>query len=214
MTIVIAIAGAGSAINGVLQMSLRSKAEDFLAGSISETEFNDSIVSFSAFSAVAGVGLIAGAVLVMIWMYRISSNLRAYGNDTTWHPLFAVFGWFLPPFVLYIIPMLMLREMWKTSAPPAHVSITNQQQNQQENPALWVWFVCFGLLPLLSIGLQLDSLGSGFNDTGADAVAQSLVDANATMTLIAAVGSAISAIAWIVFVRQLTTRHRAMTGEA
>ena len=58
-------------------------------------------------------------VLVMIWMYRISANLRAFGMTTTWHPLFAIFGWFLPPVVLYVIPFLMLREQWtsQTRAP-------------------------------------------------------------------------------------------------
>lgn len=212
IVIVIAIAGVGSLINGILQTSLRNKAEDYLAGTISESEFDDSVLSFSAFSAIAGIGLIAGAVLVMVWMYRIAANLRAYGQDTTWHPLFAIFGWFLPPLVLYIIPTLMLREMWTRSAPPAHAGAV-AGETRRENPALWVWFAAFGLLPLLTISLQFDSIGGGFGETGADAVAKNLVDADPTLTLIAAVGSAIAAAAWIVFVRQLSARHRAMTGE-
>ncbi len=214
IVIVVAIAGVGSLMNGILQSSLRDKAEDYLAGAISESEFNDSVLSFSAFSAIAGIGLLAGAVLVMVWMFRIAANLRAFGHDTTWHPLFAIFGWFLPPLVLYIIPTLMLREMWKKSAPPATAgAVAAPGKSGQENTALWVWFVAFGLLPLLTISLQFDSIGGGFGETGADAVAKNLVDADPTLTMVAAVGSAVAAVAWILFVRQLTARHRAMTGE-
>ena len=48
-------------------------------------------------------------------MYRIATNVRAFQRQTTWSPLFAIFGWMLPPFVLYVIPFLMLRELWKAS---------------------------------------------------------------------------------------------------
>ncbi|NND74695.1 MAG: DUF4328 domain-containing protein [Ilumatobacter sp.] len=210
--IVVGIAGVGSLVNALLTSSLRTKAEDFLAGSISESEFNDSVVSFSAFSAIAGIGLLAGAVLVMIWMFRITANLRAFGQSTTWHPLFAIFGWFLPPLVLYVIPFLMLREQWQKSAPPVTAGVT-APTGGRENPALWIWFVAFGLLPLLTITLQFDSINN-FGDTGAEAVAENLVDADTAITLISGIGSAVAAAAWIVFVRQLTARHRAMTGES
>lgn len=213
ITIVIAIAGLGSLINALLQSALRDRAEEFLAGGITESEFNDSIVSFSAFSAIAGVGLLAGAVLVMIWMYRITANLRTFGYQTTWHPLFAIFGWFLPPLVLYIIPFLMLREQWTKSAPATPAGAAAPPRGAGENPALWVWFVCFGLLPLLAISVQFDSFNSGFTDTSAEAVAENLVDASTAITLITGISSAVAAAAFILFARQLTARHRTLTGE-
>ncbi len=212
--ITVAIAGVGGLLNSFLQSSLRSDAEDFLAGGISETEFNDQVTSSSAFSILAGVGTIAAAVLVMIWMYRIASNLRAFGIPTTWHPLFAIFGWFLPPVVLYVIPFLMLREHWAKSVPSAAPGQTGVSTVKQgENPVLWAWWLLFGIWPLVAIFIAADSLFGNFGDTGAEAIAQNLVDTNSTVTLISGVIGVLGAVTWILFVRQLTARHRTLTTE-
>lgn len=203
IVIIVAIGGLSGIVNALLESSLRGDAEDFLAGSLSESEFEDSVVTFSAVSGLAGVALLAGAILVMIWMYRVASNVRAFGHQTTWHPLFAIFGWFLPPIVLYVIPFLMLRELWARST----------SDEEGENPSLWLWFVCFGLLPILTVVVQFDQFGGGIGDTSTESVAERLVDANTTVTLISTLSTAIAAVAWIMFVRQLTARHVAMTGE-
>lgn len=209
ITIIIAIGGLSGVVNAILESGLRGQAEDFLGGTLSESEFEDSVIAFSAISALAGIALLAGAILVMIWMYRIAANLRAYGMNTTWHPLFAIFGWFLPPIVLYVIPFLMLRELWKMSKP---ASVTDAGSDG-ENPTLWLWFVCFGLLPLVALFVQFDQFGGNLTDTGNEAIAERLVDANVAFTLLSTVGTAIAAFAWILFARQLTARHIAMTGE-
>lgn len=212
ISIVVAIAGLGGLLNGFLQMSLRSDAEDFIAGRTSESEFNDTVLSSSAFSAVAGIATLAGMVLVMIWMYRVAANLRAYGHQTTWHPLFAVFGWVLPPGILYVIPLLMLRELWsKSAAAPGGGVSTDGGSN--ENPVLWVWWLFFGLLPLILLGFSASSALGGITDTDAEDVAERLVDSSDAITLLGAGGGLIAAAAWIIFVRQLTARHRGLTGE-
>lgn len=213
IVVMVAIAMLGGILDAIAQASLRGDADDFLAGSMSEADFDDAVVTTSAMSLVAGIGTLTAAVLVMIWMYRITANLRAFGHNTTWHPLFAVFGWFLPPMVLYVIPFLMLREQWRLSRPPDTASPTVAAGGGRENVALWVWLVCFGVLPLITLGLQVDSIGAGIGDTSAQSIAEDLSDANEALTLLSTVGGAVAAIVWIVFVRQLTARHRAMTGE-
>ena len=217
ITIVVGIAGIGGLLNAVLTSGLRSDAEDLLAGRMSDSEFNDQLVSSSAFSALAGVATIATMVLVMIWMYRITTNLRAFGMNTTWHPLFAVFGWFLPPAVLYIIPLLMLREQWSKSTATA---IPAQAGNpvpgdspKSENPVLWVWWLAFGIWPLIALFLSPSSLFGNFGDTSSEAIAENLLDTSSAFTVIGSVIGLIAAATWIVFVRQLTARHQTLTGE-
>lgn len=217
--IVVGIAGLGGLLNAFLTAGLRSNAEDLLAGRISDTEFNDQLVSSSAFSALAGVATIAAMVLVMIWMYRIASNLRAFGMNTTWHPLFAIFGWFLPPAVLYIIPMLMLREQWSkstTSAVPGQAANPRTDAGnggKSENPVLFVWWLAFGIWPLIALFLSADSMFGNFGDTSAEAVAENLLDTSSALTIIGSVIGLLAAAAWILFVRQLTARHQTLTGE-
>ncbi len=214
ISIVVGIAGVGGLLNGFLQNGLRSDAEDLLAGRISDSEFNDQLVSSSAFSALSFVATIAAMVLVMIWMYRIAANLRAFGITTTWHPLFAIFGWFLPPVVLYVIPFLMLREQWTKSTPSAVAGQPGSDGDKQsDSPVLWVWWLAFGIWPLIALFLSAGTLVGSFSDTGAEAVAENLLDTNQTFTMIGSVVGLIAAIAWILFVRQLTTRHRSLTSE-
>lgn len=213
--IVVAIAGIGGLINGFLQSGLRSDAEDLLAGRISDSEFNDQLVSSSAFSALSGVATIAAMVLVMIWMYRIAANLRAFEIRTTWHPLFAIFGWFLPPVILYVIPFLMLREQWTKSTPSAVAGQPSAPSDtkKSENPVLWVWWLAFGIWPLLALFLSAGGLVGSLGDTSTEAVAENLLDTNQTVTLVGSFVGLIAAVAWILFVRQMTSRHRSLTSE-
>jgi hypothetical protein len=215
--IVVGIAGVGGLLNAILTTGLRSDAEDLLAGRISDSEFNDQLVSSSAFSALAGVATIAAMVLVMIWMYRITTNLRAFGMSTAWHPLFAVFGWFLPPVVLYVIPFLMLREQWAKSTasavPGQVVHPVVGDDGKSENPVLWVWWLTFGIWPLVALFLSAGSLFGTLTDTSTEAVAKNLLDTSSALTIIGAVIGLIAAAAWILFVRQMAARHQTLTGE-
>ena len=211
ITVVVGIAGAGALVNGFIQLSLQSKATDFINGTTTRTEFEDSVVSSSAISAVAGIAMFVGAILVMIWMFRITSNLRKHGMSTTWHPLFAIFGWMRPPGVLFVIPALMLREQWSKSAPPAQAGAPSA--DSKDNPLLLIWWLFFGLLPLIMLGVSANSMFTGFGDTSTEAVAQTLAETGFAVTMIGAVGSLIAAVVFIMFSRQLTARHRSLTGE-
>ncbi|MGK0277080.1 MAG: hypothetical protein ACI9N0_003479 [Ilumatobacter sp.] len=211
ITVMVGIAGVGALVNGFIQSSLQSKATDFINGTITRSEFEDSVVSSSAISAVAGVAMFAGAILVMIWMYRIASNLRKLGMSTTWHPLFAIFGWMLPPGVLFAIPALMLREQWIKSAPPTQAGASSG--GSKDNPLLLIWWMFFGLLPLIMLGVSANSVFTGFGDTSTEAVAERFAETGSAVTMIGAVGSLIAAVVFIMFSRQLTARHRSLTSE-
>lgn len=213
MSIIVGIAALGGILSAFLSTALRGDAEDLLAGQISESEFTDSLVGLSAFSAVAGIATLAAMVLVMIWMYRITSNLKAFGMTTTWHPLFAIFGWFLPPLVLYIIPFLMLREQWSKSQQSAVAGQPVGDTERGENPVLWIWLLAFGIWPFISLVLSANSFLGNITETDATAIAEDLLDTSQSLALVGYAISLVAAVTWIVFVRQLTRRHRTLTGE-
>ena len=207
MTILIGIAAAITAIVAALSPSARNAAQDFLDGETSGSEFTDAILGYTLVQSVAGLVTIAAMVIVMIWMYRMASNIRAFGITTTWHPLWAVFGWFLPP-ILYIIPLLMLRELWAKSA---H-STGTESSSRSENTTLWVWFVLFSVIPVVLAVVQAGSFADQFSTQGAETQANTLVDAGA-FGIVNPLATIAAAVAWIMFARQLSAKHIAMTGE-
>ena len=199
-------------VQTALSSSVTDDASAFLAGDISDNEFEDSIVAVGAIGSLTTVLTIGAAVVTVIWMFRIASNVRAFGRRTTWSPLFSIFGWVLPPF-LYVIPFLVLRELWKASE-PTRVDGSDNWKQVRDNPLLWVWLAVFGVLPALLFVVEVSSLASSSFGGGAlKAQAESLEDFGLVQWL-SAILSVIAAAVWIPFVRQLTTRHRQLTNEA
>ena len=196
----------------IMSGGVSQDAEEFLEGQLTDSEFEDAIGPLNAVQLLTGLATLATAVITIIWMYRIARNVRAYGRQTTWSPLFAIFGWFLPPMVLYIIPFLMMRELWKASDSTV-VDDSDTWRKSGENPVLWAWFALFGLLPAVVLAVQVGSLTSNGIPTGdLDSVAESLDDFG-TVALITGLVNILAAVVWIMFVRQLTDRHTHLTGE-
>lgn len=207
-----ALSGIGSLLALAVSPSVADRAGEFLDGSISEDDFLESYGPLAIAQLLQGVATIAIAVLTMIWMFRMASNARLLGRSTFWHPSWAVFGWFLPPFVLYVIPFLMLRELWKASS-SEHPAGGDDWRSAGGSPALWVWFVLFGLAPTVLAAIQFDAvIGGGFGGSDAEDVAE-LVDEFGAFEVATGVVGALGAVAWIVVVLQLTARHRAFTRE-
>lgn len=212
LTIMTGVAGVATLVGGLLTPLAAGKAGDFLAGRISETDFQDSYAPFALAQLVALAATLTAWILTMIWMYRISSNVRAYGRETTWHPLFGVFGWLLPPAVLYVIPVLMLREQWKAST-PENINDPSGWRRQPENSVLWVWWVLYGLVPLGFLFAQRDTLFSrNFGSTTTESIAEDIENAGA-FGLASGAAQFLAALAWIMFVRQLAARHTTLTDE-
>ena len=212
IVILTAIVAVATVITTLLSIGIAGDASDFLAGDLTDDEFRTALAPLSAVQSIAGVATLATGIITMIWMYRIAANIRAFGRRTTWHPLFSIFGWFLPPFFLYVIPFLILREQWKGSDPD--VDGSDGWKADEDNRTLWGWFAFYGLLPVVLFVAQIGSVASAGLGTGnVTTVAESL-DQVSALTFLSAVSVVGAAVFWISFVRQLTRRHVALTNES
>jgi hypothetical protein len=209
LTTIVAVA---TVVTMLLSIGVAGDASDFLAGDASEDDFRDALAPLNSVQALAGVATLATGVTTIIWMYRMARNVRAFGRRTTWPPLFSIFGWFLPPFFLYVIPLLILRELWKASDSAADDG-TESWKRGGDPPVLWGWFVFYGLLPFVFFLAQIGSVaGTGVGTGDIESVAESLDDVG-TLVVVSAVSVVGAAICWVVFVRRLTRRHTTLTNE-
>ena len=96
----VSIVAVGTPIAAFLSAGVATDAADFLAGSLEESEFEDALVRLTSVQLLVRVATLATGVLTIVWMFLIANNVRAFGRATTWSPLFAIFGWFLPPLIL------------------------------------------------------------------------------------------------------------------
>jgi hypothetical protein len=183
-------------------------AEAFLDDEISRTEFLEAATPYALLSFLQALSLLASAVLVIVWMHRIARNLRTLHRGTTWGPGWAIGGWFAPP-ILFVIPFLALREMWKASDPS--VPVGGSWRSGPVSPVVTAWFVVFGPV---AAALQVAQLGDTFSGLGGseDALAEQ-VTGSMTIPVIAAVADVVAAVLFVVLARRLTARHRRLTGE-
>lgn len=212
IVIVTAVAGVATLITAILSAGVTQDAKDFLAGDISEDDFTAAIGPLNAVQVISSLATLACGVLTIIWAYRIATNVRAFGRATTWSPLFAIFGWFLPPMVLYVIPFLVLRELWKASDPTS-VDGTDRWKQQADNRVLWAWFALFGIIPAILLAVQIGSFASAGLPSGDMESLADTLDDFAALGWITAIVSIAAAGTWILFVRQLTQRHARLTNE-
>jgi hypothetical protein len=185
------------------------EAEAYLDGDIGETEFLEAATSYALLSFVQALSVLAAAVVVIVWMHRVARNLRALHRGTTWGPGWAIGGWFAPP-LLFVIPYLALREMWKASDP--EVPVGGEWRSRPVAPVVTAWFVVFGPI---GAALQLAQLGDTFAGLGGgqEALAEQITG-SMTIPVIAAIADIVAAALFILLVRGLTARHRQLTGEA
>jgi predicted RecA/RadA family phage recombinase len=208
---VVALVGVSAAMSIVAIWAGQTAQDDaraVLDGTITNEQFVERAAPYLLMSVVQAVATGAAAVVTMIWMFRIARNHRTLHRGGTWGPGWAIGGWFLPP-LLFVIPFLMFRELWKASDPETAVG-----DDWRTNPTSWlipVWFVFYSLLPL---GLLVAQTSNGFTlGTSERDMAQQVID-NQGLTVIGAIVAVAGASAFIMLVRQLTTRHRRLTGEA
>jgi hypothetical protein len=192
-------------------LRLSNQASKLLDGSITEQSFKD--------STRAGVGLggalmvVPIAVLTMIWMYRMSANLRKLGRPgQTWAPGWGVGAWFVPPFVVYAVPWLMFKELWKGSDPELGQGDPAWKQGRVP-PLISVWWVLYGLIPVLSISSNGQFVNQIRTDDTTRQIAQRYHDYAASSFIFAALGIAATAV-YLVLVRRLSSRHMLATREA
>jgi hypothetical protein len=185
-------------------------SQQFTNGEIGDDQFRDDVGQYQLMGSLGGLAQLALLVLSVIWLYRIVKNHVSIGRRVTWKPWAAIAGWVLPP-LLFIIPLLLLREHWKAADPKVGPGDDSWKSNG-ENPTIWAWFVVYSIVPIvLSVAgadQQLRSFGAGLDD-----LADMYVDSQGLLIAQSIVGI-ISAVAWGVLVRQFTRRHTELTGEA
>lgn len=192
------------------QVRINRKARDFLAGRISESDFKDALNR--NFGSAVGALIIPIAVLTMIWMFRMSANIRRYGRPSqTWAPGWAIGGWFLPPFGIYAIPWLMFRELWKGSDPAVPQYDPNWKRGTV-NPMIDLWWVVYGLLPLAGF-VSAAGVGQALRTGTNRSVAERLRDLGWLNVVLALVGM-VATVVYLAVVRALSERHARFTREA
>jgi hypothetical protein len=207
------VASLASLASALLSAWLAAKARDFLDGRISENEFTDANAIAPLGQVLSAVPLVAAGVFGVIWMYRIATNVRAVGRATTFAPVFAIVGWILPPF-LFVLPLLVLRELWKASDPKTPPGAEGWRTSG-ENPLLYLWFVLYGVIPAILTAISLGSLfDAALNlDTDAQSVAEVTASTGGAEVVLGGLVGVAAAVVWILFVKQLTARHVELTGE-
>jgi hypothetical protein len=188
-------------------------ADEFLSsdrGSTAENDFLEKLAPFTIASVLVGLSMLAIVVLSMIWLYRIVSNHRAVGRRTSWSPGWAIGGWFLPPLIVYAIPMLVLRESWKASDPSSTPGDEGWRQSPV-NPIVYVWWVVYGLVPIVFVITGITFQAAEFSRDIQD-LARSMRD-DVGFTVAQSAVSIVGALLWALLVRGLTARHTALTGE-
>ena len=208
LDILMKVAIVASVLSLVATVFFHGKAKDFTAGTLATSELNSSYRLLGVIGIISGLVFLGIAVLTMVWMSRMAKNQQLLGRHGTWVPGWAVGGWFLPPCVLYVIPYLMMRDLWKASDPQSGPDWKKNAVGQ----IVHIWWVLYGLVPILFIGITLGNSGIGRRGQTAQEVAKRIQD-NFGMQLVQGVVQIGAAVAFIMLVRQLTARHRQVTNE-
>lgn len=208
-SILVAATGTLSLVGVAVSRLVVDDARAYLDGEIDGDEFLESAAPYALLSVLQGLALVASAIVVIVWMHRLASNLRTLHRGTTWGPGWAIGGWFAPPF-LFVIPFLVFREMWKASDPD--VAVGGDWRSGSASPVITAWFVVFGVVQAVLQALQLGDTFAGFG-AGEDVLAEQITGDMAIPT-ISAVSDLVAAALFVVMATHLTARHRRLTGEA
>ena len=208
-TILVGMAALFNAATVLISQTMATDAQAYLDGLTTKDDFVKTIAPYLLLTFVQGAAVIGSIVLVMVWMFRLAANHRALHRGATWGPGWAIGGWFVPP-LLYIIPTLMFRELWRASDP--HIPVGGEWKRGAVSPLITLWFILYSLIPIALMFVQTDSVLSGFGDSEEELAKQIAGDQGAVITSTAVM--LVSAAVFIALAKQLTARHRQLTGEA
>ena len=156
--ILVGLAAIFAALTVIASQTVTDEAEAFLDGATASEDFIESIAPYLLLTFVQGAVVIASMVLVMIWMFRLAANHRSLHRGATWGPGWAIGGWFLPP-LLYIIPTIMFRELWRASDPD--VPIGGDWKSRPVSPLPIAWFVVYSVIPIALMFARSDTRAVG-----------------------------------------------------
>ena len=193
-------------ISILVLLRIRSKARDLINDRITADEYTSSTRSLNLVSILVFIVVIAALVLTMIWMSRMAKNQQLMQRGGTWTPGWAIAGWFCPPCVLYVIPYLMFKDLWKSSDPDSGA-------DWRRNPVssiVHIWWVLYGLLPIAFIAVTVNNFRIG----GSVQDAASRINKQFAYTALSNLTQVLAAVAFLMLVRQLSARHKLVTHES
>jgi hypothetical protein len=92
---------------------------------------------------VATTGLWVGAILVWVWLYRVVSNILAFGrHDFPFTPGWAIGWWFIPIASLWKIPQIM-SAAWRGSDPADLQDSWRSWHINPSTPLIAVWWATY-----------------------------------------------------------------------
>ena len=207
LLIVLAIVVVGQLLSVATTGSVSDAAEEYLRTG-NEDAFEDDLAVNGVTSLLAGAASIAVIVLSIIWLYRIAANHRALARQLTWAPGWAIAGWILPP-LLFIIPLLMLRESWKAASPDVPPGSPEWKQ-KGDSPLIWIWFLLYSIVPIVLAVLGASQFWNVSQDT---ADLAEYFDEQVPLIVAQGIVTVLAAIAWALVIRDITRRHTELTGE-
>jgi len=243
MVILLALVAALQVVSIPLQFATHSRAQDYkevylanpkpaeTAERAAQQQWEDAITptlnklrdSQTVYSSVTGIqmgGMLAIAIMTMIWMRRMILNHRLFGRPfSTWTPGWAIGGWFLPPGGIYAIPWLIFKELWRGSDPANEPNDPSWKQ-RPVSPLIHLWWALFGLVPIIGtiagsgvlFGLGTTATSGSSDPTEWFNHAKVQVSAFPVLLAVAIVG-VITPLVYAKLVRDLTKRQQAFTRE-
>lgn len=151
-------------------------------------------------------------VTVVVWLYRVASDVRLAGRRTRWSPLWAVFGWVLPP-NFFVIPSLQMSELWKATNSGA-ASDDRSWRTGRTNIWIWTWSGLFALSYLMLLPQGVRRAGQFLNDIDwqhpenrPPIDASPLTGGYWLLSVMSTITMALAGVALIIVIHQLSRRH-------
>jgi hypothetical protein len=204
-----------SALNIVATVQVANRAKRFADNRIGKDEF--ARISRFNIGSIAGYFVVPIAVLTIVWMFRMAQNVRSLGRPgLRFSPGWAIGGWFTPPCVVYAVPWLMFRELWKASEPDVAPGDPSWR-DRPVSPLVNLWWVCYGLVPLLGIFSAAGIVSQLRTTDDSEGRLRDLADQlhrYLPLNVALATVGLLSGVVYLLLVRQLSDRHMRATHEA
>ena len=196
----------------LVQLTLRDSARRFIEDNLTKAQFDDKIAIFLFVGILASIAAIAQVVIMIIWTFRLAKNHRVLDRQPqAFAPGATIAVNILGGCTLGILNYFMWRELWKASDPEIAAGDPSWKQ-RAVTPLITIYLA-------LSLGGIAAGIAGGVRQFGgfrtssnAADLAKDLADQIAVLSL-SGVLTAVAAVVFIMFVRQLSARHVKATGE-
>jgi hypothetical protein len=194
------------------QLAVRSDALAYRKDDLTLSEFTDKLGPYLGASAAVGLVGLATLVVQIIWTFRIAKNMQVLGRQPrSFSPGGTIAVNILGGCTLSILPYFMWRELWKGSDPDAPAGDPAWKQ-RPVGMIVHLWFaaalVTIGASLALGVASAVTRINRGSNST----LAKQL-DTQIGYVVSAGALGIVSAIAFVMLVRQLSSRHMQATRE-